>query len=62
MLKPPDVYHHLKTAHDITTIGVILGRAASKIGSRDERDSKMMCLHIPALLPQNLSVEFSLTV
>jgi len=28
----------------------------------DDSDSRMMCLHIPALLPQNLSVEISLPV
>jgi len=27
-----DVYQHLKTAHDATTIGMLLGRAASKLG------------------------------
>ena len=28
----------------------------------DDSDSKMMCLHIPALLPHTLSVEYSLNV
>ena len=28
-LQPTDVYQHLKTAHDSTTIGILLGRAAS---------------------------------
>jgi anaphase-promoting complex subunit 1 len=28
----------------------------------DESDSKMMCLHIPALLPHSLSVDYSLPV
>ena len=31
-LQPTDVYQHLKTAHDGTKIGMLLGRAASKIG------------------------------
>jgi anaphase-promoting complex subunit 1 len=61
-LQPTDVYQHLKTAHDSTTIGILLGRAASKIGKMDESDSKMMCLHIPALLPHTLSVDYSLPV
>lgn len=52
----------MKTAHDSTTIGILLGRAASKIGKMDESDSKMMCLHIPALLPHTLSVDYSLPV
>jgi hypothetical protein len=28
----------------------------------DESDSRMMCIHIPALLPNALSVEYSLAV
>lgn len=61
-LQPTDLYQHLKIAHESTTIGILLGRAASKLGQMDESDSRMMCLHIPALLPPNLSVEYSLSV
>lgn len=59
---PTDVYQHLKSAHDSTTIGILLGRAASKVGKMDEQDSRLMCLHIPALLPHTLSVDYSLPV
>ena len=61
-LHPTDLYQHLKSAHDCTTIGVLLGRAASKTGKMDDADSRMMCLHIPALLPHTLNVEYSLPV
>jgi anaphase-promoting complex subunit 1 len=50
-LRPTDLYQHLKSAHDSTTIGILLGRAASHIGKMDDADSRTMCLHIPALLP-----------
>jgi anaphase-promoting complex subunit 1 len=56
------LYQHLKSAHDLTTIGILLGRAVSQRGKKDEADSRTMCLHIPTLLPQNLSVEISLPV
>ena len=61
-LQAPDLYQHLKSAHDSTTIGILLGRAASQIGKKDDSDTRMMCLHIPALLPQNLLVDISLPV
>lgn len=41
---------------------MLLGRAASKIGKQDEQDTRMMCLHIPALIPKDMSVEYSLAV
>lgn len=50
-LQAPDLYQHLKSAHDSTTIGILLGRAASQMGKKDDSDTRMMCLHIPALLP-----------
>ena len=28
-LRPTDLYQHLKSAHDSTTIGILLGRAVS---------------------------------
>jgi anaphase-promoting complex subunit 1 len=61
-LQETDVYQHLKNANDSTTIGIMLGLGASKIGKMDENDSKMMCLHIPSLLPPNLSMDYSLSV
>jgi len=29
------MYQHLKSIHDLTAIGILLGRAASKIGTMD---------------------------
>mmetsp|Transcript_6433 Transcript_6433/g.19518 ORF Transcript_6433/g.19518 Transcript_6433/m.19518 type:complete len:1862 (-) Transcript_6433:388-5973(-) len=47
-----DVYEYLTLSHDPTTVGILLGMAASRVGSADAVVSKMLCLHIPALLPQ----------
>ena len=34
-LQNTDIYQHLKSLHDSTTIGILLGKSASKIGSMD---------------------------
>ena len=34
-LQKTDMYQHLKSIHDLTAIGILLGRAASKIGTMD---------------------------
>ena len=61
-LQPTDIYQHLKSTHDATTIGILLGRAASKIGTMDDHDTRTLCIHIPYLLPPTLSLEVSLSV
>lgn len=35
-LQRTDVYQHLKTLHDSTNIGILLGKAASQMGSEDQ--------------------------
>jgi anaphase-promoting complex subunit 1 len=47
-----DIYEYLTLSHDPTTVGILLGMAVAKYGSCDAAISKMLCLHIPALLPQ----------
>jgi anaphase-promoting complex subunit 1 len=59
-LSQTDIFQHLKSAHDSTTIGFLLGRAASKLGQMDDNDSRTICLHIPSLFPPNYSVEISM--
>tara|TARA_B100001769_G_C22108034_1_gene598762 strand:- start:394 stop:1434 length:1041 start_codon:yes stop_codon:yes gene_type:complete len=52
VLAMTDIYEYLTLGHDPTTVGMLLGMAAAKCGSCDAAVSKMLCLHIPALLPQ----------
>ena len=39
-----------------------MGRAVSNMGKKNDSDIRTMCLHIPALLPANLTVDISLSV
>jgi hypothetical protein len=50
-LSVTDICDYLTQGHECTTVGVLIGCAASKIGSVDPLLSKTLCLHIPALLP-----------
>lgn len=52
VLAMTDIYEYLTLGHDPTTVGLLLGMAAAKRGTADASVSKMLCLHIPALLPQ----------
>lgn len=52
VLAMTDIYEYLTLGHDPTTVGILLGMAAAKHGTADAAVSKMLCLHIPALLPQ----------
>ena len=52
VLAMTDIYEYLTLGHDPTTVGLLLGMAAAKLGTADATVSKMLCLHIPALLPQ----------
>ena len=56
------MYQHLKSIHDLTAIGILLGRAASKIGTMDTQDTRSLCMHISYLVPPNLFVDISLPV
>ena len=46
-----DTYDYLVQGHEPTTIAVLIGSAASKLGTADPRLSKTISLHMPALLP-----------
>jgi anaphase-promoting complex subunit 1 len=46
-----DIYEYLTQGSDTTTVGVLLGMAATKRATCDPSVSKMLCLHIPSLLP-----------
>jgi len=46
-----DIYGYLSQGHDATTVAILLGVSAAKRGSMAPTLSKMLCLHIPSLLP-----------
>jgi Anaphase-promoting complex sub unit 1 C-terminal domain/APC1 beta sandwich domain/Anaphase-promoting complex subunit 1 middle domain len=46
-----DCYWYLTKGHDATTAAVLLGLAAAKRGSQDTSTAKVLCMHIPVLLP-----------
>ena len=55
-----DMCDYLTQGHEPTTIGVLIGVAASKIGTADSLLSKTLCLHLPSLLPaQHWDIEIS---
>ena len=46
--------------HEPTTVALLVGLAASRLGSADPLLSKTLCLHIPALLPaQHWDIDIS---
>ena len=58
-----DTYDYLVQGHEPTTIAVLIGSAASKLGTADPRLSKTISLHMPALLPsQHGDMDISPTV
>ena len=59
---PTDIYQYLKPGHEATSVGILLGLAASRIGKMDEHTSKTLCLHIPYLLPPSYDIEIPLNV
>ena len=54
-LSMTDVYEYLTEGSITTSVGVLLGMAANKRGTCDPTVSKMLCLHIPSLLPLSFS-------
>ena len=50
-----DIYDYLTQASLTTTIGILLGMAANKRGSCNPSVSKMLCLHLPSLLPPSFA-------
>jgi hypothetical protein len=56
-----DIYQYMKTAHDGITIGILLGRATSKISTMEESLSRTLCLHISYLIPSSLELSIPIT-
>lgn len=54
-LSMTDIYEYLTQGSVTTSVGVLLGMAANKRGTCDPSVSKMLCLHIPSLLPPSFS-------
>ena len=50
-LTTTDLTNYLTEGTITTTVGIFLGMAANKRGSCDPSVSKMLCLHVPSLLP-----------
>lgn len=46
-------FNYLTMKHDITSIGLLLGLAASHCGTMNETIAMLLYVHIPALLPPN---------
>jgi anaphase-promoting complex subunit 1 len=54
-LTTTDLTDYLTQGTITTTVGIFLGMAANKRGSCDPSVSKMLCLHIPSLLPPSFT-------
>jgi anaphase-promoting complex subunit 1 len=54
-LSMTDIYEYLTQGSVTTSVGILLGMSATKRGSCDPAVSKMLCLHIPSLLPASFS-------
>uniref|UniRef100_A0A7S4MEE8 Anaphase-promoting complex subunit 1 C-terminal domain-containing protein n=1 Tax=Odontella aurita TaxID=265563 RepID=A0A7S4MEE8_9STRA len=54
-LSMPDIYDYLTQGAVTTTVGILLGMAANKRGTCDPSVSKMLCLHLPSLLPASFA-------
>ena len=54
-LSMTDVYDYLTQGTVTTTVGILLGMSACKKGTCDQSVSKMLCLHIPSLLPPSFA-------
>lgn len=51
VLPVADCYKYLRPQHDATSVAIILGMAASSVGSMDTGLTRMCCVHIPSMLP-----------
>ena len=57
-----DVYQYMKTTHEGVTIGILLGKSASKLGSMEETLSRTLCLHISFLIPTSLEISIPMNI
>merc|ERR1712137_1452813 len=56
-LKLPKAMQYLKENHPLTSIGILLGLAATYRGTMDISIAKMLSIHVPALLPSPNSMD-----
>jgi anaphase-promoting complex subunit 1 len=54
-LSMTDIYEYLTQGSVTTSVGVLIGMSCAKRGTCDMSISKMLCLHIPSLLPPSFS-------
>ena len=54
-LSMTDIYDYLTQGAVTTTVGILIGMSANRRGSCDPAVSKMLCLHIPSLLPASFT-------
>jgi hypothetical protein len=59
---PTDIYLYLKPFYEPRSIGIMLGLAASKIGSRDENIMKAVAVHLACMLPEHTDLQLAMTV
>ncbi|XP_046858377.1 anaphase-promoting complex subunit 1-like isoform X2 [Xenia sp. Carnegie-2017] len=58
-----NVHNYLSKGHELTSIGLLIGLAATKRGTMDAATTKMLCIHIDALLPPtSAEIEVSVNV
>lgn len=55
VLSAPDISDFLTACHQPTTIAMLIGLAASRLGSSDNFTSKTICLYFPSLIPTGQS-------
>ncbi|KAM9809546.1 anaphase-promoting complex subunit 1 [Syngnathus typhle] len=46
-----NIHDYLTKGHEMTTIGLLLGVAAARLGTMDVSTTRLLSIHIPALLP-----------
>ena len=57
-----DVYQYMKPTHEGVTIGILLGKSASKLSSMEETLSRTLCLHISFLIPTSLEISIPMNI
>jgi len=57
-----DIYQYMKSAQEGITIGIMLGRAVSKISTMEDSTSRTLCLHISYLIPASLEINIPMSV
>lgn len=57
-----ELYQYMKAKHEAYTVGLLLGGAASMIGTADDAFSKALVINISYLHPKNLDIEISTSI